>query len=580
MSLLGAWQERRERWSRRPFWRLAAHFGSRLFAGSGESEEGALELGVGAILALLASPGAFVTILLFQKYSSTIRFFLGQRNFDPYSAALPDQYFFITFSLVITGMVTVLKWDSIFPDRRDYMNLAPLPIPTRAIFLANITAILTIALIFAVDVNAVSSICFPVLVTMEKPGFSYYVQFASIHFIGVLLASLFIFFAMFALIGTLMLALPQSVFRRISLAARVGVVVLLLVLLFTGFAVPPLLRTSPDSRLLTFLPPVWFLGFSRSLMGIATPQLARLGLLGIKVTAATLVLAAGVYVLSYYRYFIRIPEMLEITSRSRASGRGTMWRLLDRLILRTPFERACYRFTIKTLFRNERHTLFLGSFIGLGLVIAAQGMVSAFATKPAAVPSADYLSLPFVLSFFIIGGLRFVFEIPAELRANWVHQMVVDVENHQAASMARKVMLTLVWPWVIAFVLPLYAWRWGLVVALAHTSVVLVWSYGLAGLLLRGFRKIPFTCPHSPWRQHAAVMIVMYVFGFFAYASITPDIEHRLLVGSPWMAIGFAALGLAWERFWLRRHDEFEETTLVFDHAEAPPFQMLNLSRN
>jgi hypothetical protein len=31
---------------------------------------------------------------------------------------------------------------------------------------------------------------------------------------------------------------------------------------------------------------------------------------------------------------------------------------------------------------------------------------------------------------------------PAELRANGVHQVIVDVDSHQAASVARKVMLT------------------------------------------------------------------------------------------------------------------------------------------
>jgi hypothetical protein len=578
MSLGRAWRESSERRLQQPFWRLAAHFGSRLFAGGGDSQEGEIGLGVGAILALLASPGGFITILLFDKYSSTIRFFRGQRVFDPYVASVPDQYLFITFSLVITGLVTVLKWDSIFPDRRDYMNLAPLPIPTRSIFLANITAILTIAVLFAFDVNAVSSIFFPLLVTMEKPRFIYYIQFASIHFVSVLLASLFIFFALFAVIGTLMLALPQSVFRRISLAVRVGIVVILLAILFAGFAVPPLLRTAPDSVLLQLLPPAWFLGFSRSLLGTATPALARLGTFGIAMMLGTVALAAGVYVLSYYRYFIRIPEMLEITSRSRGAGSGAVWRLLDRLLLRTPFERACYRFMLKTLFRNERHSLFLGSFVGLGLVIAAQRLFSAIAQPAAAVPNADFLALPFVLSFFIVGGLRFVFELPAELRANWIHQMNVDFEDHKAVSVARTAMLTLAWP-LMAVAMPVYAWRWGWGIALIHICVVMAFSYFLASLLLRGFRKIPFTCADPAWRQNATVRILLGVFGFIAYASLIPDIEHRLLSRSVWLAVALTGAALAAERLWLRRRDEYAETTLMFEPGDAPPFEMLNLSR-
>src|SRR5690242_15022976 len=54
--------------------------------------------------------------------------------------------------------------------------------------LANITAIVLIALAFAVDVNAVSSLFFPMEVTMEEPKFAAYVYFARAHFAGVLLA--------------------------------------------------------------------------------------------------------------------------------------------------------------------------------------------------------------------------------------------------------------------------------------------------------------------------------------------------------------------------------------------------------
>lgn len=93
-----------KRWTRlleRPLWRLVAHFGMKLFSGNGE---GGLELGAGTVLALLAAPGAFISILLLDKYSGLLRFFRGNHNFDPYAASVPDQYFFLTFSMAITGM--------------------------------------------------------------------------------------------------------------------------------------------------------------------------------------------------------------------------------------------------------------------------------------------------------------------------------------------------------------------------------------------------------------------------------------------------------------------------------------------
>ena len=574
----------RKRWTRlleRPFWRLVAHFGLRLFSGGGE---GGLGLGVGAMLALLAAPGAFISILLLDKYSGLLRYFRGNQTFDAYASSLPDQYFFLTFSMAVTGIVTVLKWDSIFPDRRDYMNLAPLPIPTRRIFLANITAIVLIAVAFAVDVNAVSSLFFPMVVTMEQPKFAAYLQFARAHFAGVLLASLFTFFSMFAIIGALMATLPDSVFRRISIYARVLVVILLLALLCTTFAVSPMLRTlsSDTHSLLRWLPPMWFLGLSRTIMGKANAALAQLGGTGVRAVAGVTLLAPMVYVLSYYRYFIRIPETLDTTLRNRAPRRLFPMRLMDRLVLRSGFERATYRFAMKTLLRNERHSLLFGAFAGLGFVIASQTLVSAFNQKPAdadSLPSAALLSAPLVLAYFLICGLRFVFDLPAELSANWVHKVILDREQHVSAIVARKIILTFVLPWVLVVCLPLYLYLWGGTVGGALIAVLIASCYLLADLLLRRFRKVPFTCAYPAWKQSATVIVLLYVLGLWAFAFLLPGLERALLLRSPWYLWGLAAMLMA-ANFALRklRDDDGSGHGLVFEEAADSPFELLNLS--
>lgn len=576
----------RNRWQRlmrRPFCRLAAHFGQRLFSSGDDAGEGELSLGVGAVLALLATPGMFITLFLFDKYSSLIRFFRGGGPFDPYAQSLPDQYFFFTFSMVITGIVAALKWDSIFPDRRDYMNLAPLPIPTRNIFLANIIAIIVVAVFFAIDVNSVSAVFFPLLVNMEQGTFHSYLSFMGIHVLGVLLCSLFVFFALFALIGTLMAILPSHIFRKLSLYLRIGVVVTMLALLCTSFAVPGLLRESvaSHSRLLLWLPPVWFLGLVRSLIGKADPHLIQLGAFGIRMMLATTAVATVVYVISYYRYFIRIPETLDVTIRKREPRRLLPPWLLDRVLLHSPFERACYRFTIKTLLRNERQSLLLGAFVGLGLVLASQTLVSTFNQKAAqdAVPSAEILSLPLILAYFVICGLRFVFELPAELSANWAPRVIVDREKHQAAPVARKVTLSLVWPWVLLVGLPAYAWFWGWPLAVGHVAVVMVWSYCLADFLLRRFRKIAFTCAYAPWKQNATVVIIFYAMGAVAFTSGTAGLEHNLLLQSPiylWI-MALAGLG-AWKLLAKLREDEFDPTDLIFEDAPPPAVELLDLS--
>src|SRR5689334_10793603 len=171
-----------------------------MFATDRSGGPGGLDLSAGAVFGLLALPGGFVSVLLMQKYSPLLHWFLGRPYFDVYAVSLPDKYFFIVLSMVITGVITVVKWNRIFPDRTDYLTLAPLPIATAKIFAANITAILILACLVAVDVNAASSVLFPVVVTKESAQAAPVLAFMVTHATVVVLASLFTFFSLFSVL--------------------------------------------------------------------------------------------------------------------------------------------------------------------------------------------------------------------------------------------------------------------------------------------------------------------------------------------------------------------------------------------
>src|SRR5438045_4930401 len=132
----------------RPFFRLLHLFLGRIFHGDGDSQ---LTFGMGLLLALLPLPGGFYAVLLFEQYSSLLQWMRSEHVTSPMTAALPEQYFFIVLSMAVTGVIAVWRWDSIFPDGRDYVNLAVLPLHTRTIFVANLTAILGVAFILAID---------------------------------------------------------------------------------------------------------------------------------------------------------------------------------------------------------------------------------------------------------------------------------------------------------------------------------------------------------------------------------------------------------------------------------------------
>jgi hypothetical protein len=189
------------------------------------------------------------------------------------------------------------------------------------------------------------------------------------------------------------------------------------------------------------------------------------------------------------------------------------------------------------------------------------------------------ISVPFTLAYFLICGLRFVFDLPAELRANWVHRAILASDQQAPADAARKVVLTFVLPWILAVCLPLYLYYWGWPMGTALIAVLIAGCYLLADILLRRFAKIPFACAYPPWKQSATVIVLFYVLGLWAFASLLPGLEHALLLKSVWY-LWLLALVLQVARLVLRRlrDDDPRSRILVFEEAPDMPFELLNLS--
>lgn len=563
-----------------PFAQLVRLFLFRAFHGNADESDD-LDLGFGLVLALLALPGGFSAILLFEKYATFLQVMRGVREFDPLAAALPDEYFFIVLSMSVTGAVAVWKWDSIFPDRRDYMNLVPLPISMWKIFWANLIAMLILAIVLAVDVNAASAVLYPTVVSASQQTFRFYAEFAVVHAVTVTLASVFAFFSIFAILGISMALLPPVAFRKMSRYVRGLVLVGLFTLLATTADIPARIAGLDETSrsLVRFIPSAWFLGLCQWLRGRADPALTSLaefaafGLLG------AIVIAVLAYAIGYRRHFLRIPELAD--TGSAGVGRGFHWlgRMLDRTLLRNAFQRATVRFVYKTLFRSERHVLVLAGFAGWGLVLASQAMLRAKESAP--IPgyskvSADALSVPLILAFCVILGLRMTFEIPVELRANWIFRFLLDTDHHECKPVARKMTALVIVPPIVFVVFPVYAYLGGWKTGALHALLVLTWSLVLSELLLFRFRKIPFTCAMPVFRQHAPVAVIIGVFGFFFFAILTADFEQwslasplRMLIFVPWpMAI------LLWLHYFQIDSTE-SDRKLVFEDAAPSVFDGL-----
>ncbi len=540
--LLAKW----EPYSRRPFPTLLRVFIGRVFHGGGDSGASEMDVAFGVILILLAMPGVLVSLLLFEKYMV-----LSFGGFDPFTATIPDEYFFIVLSMVVTGGAAVWRWDALFLDRRDYTNIVPLPVSLRRIFLGNFGAILLLAFALTLDVNAASFVLFPVTVVSSQVSLKVlFLQFAAGHAVTVVLASVFSFFAVFAVIGMLMAILPYVLFRRISFYVRFLIALLLLTLLATDFAVTSFLAqlTRFSKSAVTMLPPVWFLGIGQTLWGNGRnpfyAAMARTALLALGISLAVAILS---YALSFRRSFIRIPETAEVGPLPRSQFHLFPVNLFDLTILQDPPQRACFHFITRTLLRSETHLQVASAFVAMGLVVSAQSLASSFHAHAAAslrVPSEDLLSVPFIMSFCIIVGIRLAFEIPSDLRANWVFALWIDPDALQTRPIARKILLTFSLVPFVPICLVCSSILWGFGTALLHTAIFAACTFAFVELLLLRFRKIPFTCSYPPFQSHSALVFVAYLFGFLIFTIYLPELELWSLA-DPWRACLFVPLVVA-----------------------------------
>lgn len=526
----------RERWEiyrEKPFGRLVELFVERIFRGGGDTDTEGLDLGVGLVLTLLAIPGGFVSVLLFDKYGSLLQWLRGQFNVDPLMISLPDEYFFIVLSMTVTGMVAVWRWDAIFPDRRDYVNLAHLPVSSKTILFANLAAVLFLCGLVAVDVNGASCVLFPMVVSAAQGTLPIFLKFAAVHAGAVLLASVFAFFAVFSILGILMTLLPPRGLQRVSGYVRGIVMIYLVILLCTSFAIPDALRrtTGPAPVWSFFFPSAWFVSACQLLRNRANPAMVELARLCVPGLVGVIVLAFGTYAIAYRRHFMKIAEIADGGTVSH-EPRGRHFPLLERFFLPTSFLRGCFRFVTKTLVRSEAHRLVLTGVAGLALVLASQALMNAFQSTTSwqqALMTTDALSIPFILTFLLIIGFRIVFEIPVDIRANWIFQFLLDADGQESEPLARRVIFVSILPWVAAFTFAIYFYFEGAAIAALHTLVVVAWSVLLTEILLIRFRKLPFTCSLPVFKQHSIVILIAFCFGYLIYAGSTPEFEVSAL---------------------------------------------------
>jgi hypothetical protein len=335
----------------------------------------------------------------------------------------------------------------------------------------------------------------------------------------------------------LAVARGRWVHRLIVWGQFTAVILLLQMVIFRGVMVRglrSLLETSiaQPGGLVTWAPPLWFLGLSEVIAGSPGDVFRLLAWRGIWVTASVSAVAILLYVVTYHRLVHRALETQDVPLAAAPSLIGRLAGQLARpLAAARPIAYGVFAFVMASFARSRQHRLLYGIYIGVGCAIALAGLlrVAAKGWTAAASPSAPLLSVSLVLTFLAAVGARVLFAIPMEPAANWVFRLTerATVRSHVAGARLALLLISAGPP--IALLLPVSIGLWGVGVAAAHAIYVLALAWLLVEALMWRFGRVPFTCPYVPGKANVRLFWPLYLTLFTTYAYTMAELEIWLL---------------------------------------------------
>jgi hypothetical protein len=534
---------------------LVRHSFGRFFDKESLSPQGEPAANLAQLLGIIAAPGGFFVILLL--------------SLSPFGWGLiAMRYFYVSFSMAVMGLIIVFEWDALFPDKRDYLILGPLPIGLGKLFLAKVVALGLLLGLFLFDMNAVCTLFWPAV--DRGPGA---LQIMGAHAAAVTSAGLFTALSIGSVQGLLSLFLTGATYRRISVAVQTIFMAALVMLLFLtpmlGMTYLPEL-VKQNSPPLYWFPGFWFIGLYEFL----NPAMRNPVLTGLATRATWgLIGAAILFLLTFLPGYRRHARKALEAPVPKAFGPGrvqlALIRFLNRRLLPDPVGRGVFHFITQTIVRSPKHRLFLATYGGLGAALVVMNMGAG---------GHGLLRLPLILSFILVSGLRAAFNFPSDPRANWAFQITeASLARAYIRATRRWIVVCAIAPlFLLIAPIELLSFRWP--AALFHLAFGFILSVLLMEAMFFGFRKVPFACSYLTGRTNLIGLGVLYIFGFTTYADLMARLELRLMA-QPLTAIVFiAAAAIAWHGFACWRDSRPDAGALNFIDAGDPEVRTLQLT--
>jgi hypothetical protein len=275
---------------------------------------------------------------------------------------------------------------------------------------------------------------------------------------------------------------------------------------------------------------MWFTGLYETLLGSSDTMFSTLS----KISLLTIFLSVVAFFLfSAISYRRQINRMQEIGGKKIHFLKLKQFfsNIFNSIFLRNPVQRAIFYFFGKTLRRSMLHRMRLVFYIAIssGFILIIIMISHGFKLENFSEVNKTLLSIPLILSFFLLIGLRSVIDIPIELSANWIFQLTEKQrKKHYFIGLKKGIFFFTLLPLFI-FLFILYFFLWGWKSSLLHCIYGLTISILLMEILLINYRKIPFTCYYFPGKTKIQYLLPVYIVSFILFIYLNIFIERTLL---------------------------------------------------
>ena len=505
---------------RREFETLAREFFGQFFVNESGVSDHAHQKAMFGVVAFLVTPGFLIPLQLAGAFELAYARF--PQMVEPMTELLSTV--FLVYGIVVVGVVAALVWDGLAFDRRDAMVIGPLPVAGPTVVGAKLAAMAALLLILMTSINVITAVPFAAIASSHKP-LTAFLRHLIAHVVATSCAAVFMFCALVTIRA--LLSLLRAGQAGLASLMRFGLVSGLLC--FTVLTPTALTVTFTRVRghrpapvfhmaeIPVWSPTNWFLGLYEMIRGTNDGSFSHGGHIAM---LATLVAAAAAIAMTFVGYRRQLQIALSAVQSGRHSDApyGRAVSALARVLAgRSAVARGSAEFFVKTLVRNRAQQTPIAFNSAIGFALLVLGLTRTHATLATLrVPHAIVLSIPLMLAFWTIVGLRTACFVPSEVDAVWLFRVAArdGTGAHRRAACAAFAALT-VPPAVVLAAVVTMPLNWTVVARhMVFTTVLIVL---LIEAVVTTIDFVPFTQPYRPGHAKVRTLWPVYAVGAFLF---------------------------------------------------------------